>query len=104
MLDSRQYQLGGLANSLQDLMRRGRLEREVALRLATEASEAARSGALTGRTDLPPFDDIARAFTDRVRQLGGNAYAPPADEDGALDYVSLVDSEHDKRRARKRAR
>jgi hypothetical protein len=98
MLDSKQYQLGGLANSLQDLMRRGRLERDVALRLATEAADAAKSGALSGRTDLPPFDDIARAFTDRVRQLGGTGYPPPLDEDEPLDYVALVDDEHDKRR------
>jgi hypothetical protein len=104
MLDSRQFQLGGLANSLQDLMRRGRLERDVALRLATEASEAAKSGALTGRTDLPPFDDIARAFTDRVRQLGGTSYPLPVDDDGPLDYVDLVDDEHEKRRGRKRSR
>jgi hypothetical protein len=103
MLDSRQYQLGSLANSLQDLMRRGRLERDVALRLATEAAEAAKSGALSGRTDLPPFDDIARAFTDRVRQLGGTMYPPPIDEDEPLDYVDLVDEEHEKRRGRKRS-
>jgi hypothetical protein len=104
MLDSRQFQLGGLANSLQDLMRRGRLEREVALRLATEAAEAARSGALSGRSDLPPFDDIARAFTDRVRQLGGNTAPPPDGHDDPLDYVDLVDEEHEARRARKKSR
>ncbi|HTJ46687.1 MAG TPA: phosphatase domain-containing protein [Kofleriaceae bacterium] len=102
MLDSRQFHLGSLANSLQDLMRRGRLEREVALRLATEASEAAKSGALSGRSDLPPFDDIARAFTDRVRQLGGTAYPSPLDDDEPLDYVDLVDEEHEKRRGRRR--
>ena len=102
MLDSRQFQLGGLANSLQDLMRRGRLERDVALRLAQEAAEAAKSGALTGRNDLPPFDDIARAFVDRVRQLGGTSYAPAPDDDEPLDYVDLVDDEHDRRRRGKK--
>jgi hypothetical protein len=103
MLDSRQFQLGSLANSLQDLMRRGRLDRDVALRLATEASEAARSGALSGRSDLPAFDDIARAFTDRVRQLGGTQYLGQETDD-PLDYVDLVDEEHEARRARKKAR
>ncbi len=101
MLDSRQFELASLANSLQDLLRRGRLDREVALRLAGEAQAAAKSGALTGRTDLPPFEQIARVFTDRVRELGGAALGWPA-EDEPLDYVALVDEEHDRRRDRRR--
>jgi hypothetical protein len=102
MLDSGQYELSGLANSVQDLMRRGRLDREVALRLVGEAQEAAASGALSGRTDLPPFDQIAAAFRDRVRDLGGIASVPWGDE-VALDYVRLVDEEHEQRRERRRS-
>jgi hypothetical protein len=103
MLDSGQYELGALANSVQDLMRRGRLDRDVALRLVEEAQEAADSGALSGRRDLPPFDQIAEAFRDRVRALGG-AQAPefPA-ENAALDYVRLVDEEHEHRRERRKS-
>lgn len=102
MLGSREYVLSSLANSLQDLLRRGRISLDVAQRLAEEAAEAATSGALAGIANLPPFDDIARAFADRVRYLGG---APPLEwpeENPVLDYVSLVDAEHQERRERKR--
>ncbi len=102
MLDSRQFELATLANSLQDLLRRGRLEREVALRLASEATEAANQGALTGRSDLPPFEQIARAFIDRVRQLGDMRPPAFATEDEPLDYVKLVDEEHERRRERRK--
>ena len=103
MLDSKQYELGHLATSVQDVIRRGRITREVALELTAEAQEAARSGALSGRNDLPPFEQIAEAFRARVRELGPiepyriDAAAP-------LDYVRLVDEEHESRRARKRGR
>lgn len=103
MLESKEYQLPTLANSLQDLLRRGRMSRECAGRLAEEASEAAASGALAEQAgSLPPFDDIASSFATRVRQLGE---APPLewpDEHADLDYVGLVDAEHHGRRKRKR--
>jgi hypothetical protein len=102
MLDSHQFELGTLANSVQDLLRRGRLDRDVALRLAREAAEAAEQGALTGRSDLPPFEQIARAFVDRVRQLGDSRPPSFAAEDEPLDYVKLVDHEHERRRDRRR--
>jgi hypothetical protein len=101
MLDSRQFELGTLANSVQDLLRRGRLDRDVALRLARESADAANQGALTGRTDLPPFEQISRAFVDRVRQLG-DLRPPPFPPDDPLDYVKLVDEEHESRRQRRR--
>ena len=101
MLDSGQYELGHLATSVQDVIRRGRVDRETALQLTVEASEAAQSGALSGRTDLPPFERIAEAFRERVRALGG---APPQtfDDLQPLDYVRLVDEEHDQRRVRRK--
>jgi len=103
MLDSGQYELGHLATSVQDVMRRGRITRDSALQLSAEAAEAATSGALSGRTDLPPFDRIAEAFRERVRELGGTP--PPEDVvvDEPLDYVRLVDEEHDHRRTRRRS-
>jgi hypothetical protein len=101
MLDSGQYELGHLATSVQDVIRRGRITRETALELATEAHEAARSGALSGRTDLPPFDRIADAFRDRVRELG-TLPAPEPVPDDPLDYVRLVDEEHEHRRRRRK--
>ncbi|HEX2686128.1 MAG TPA: HAD family hydrolase, partial [Kofleriaceae bacterium] len=101
MLDSGQYELGHLATSVQDVIRRGRITRDTALQLTAEAQEAARSGALSGRTDLPPFEQIANAFRDRVRELGPSE--PQLVESSApLDYVRLVDEEHEHRRNRRR--
>jgi hypothetical protein len=102
MIDSGQFELGTLANSMQDLLRRGRLERDTALRLADEAAEAARSGALTKRSDLPPFDTIAERFRERIRQLGGAVPLGWTNEDEPLDYVDLVDEEHANRRERRK--
>lgn len=101
MLDSKQYELGTLATSVQDIIRRGRVTRDTALQLAAEATDAARSGALSGRRDLPPFERIAEAFRERVRELGGTAPAT-WEEPEPLDYVRLVDEEHEHRRARRR--
>jgi hypothetical protein len=101
MLDSRQFELSHLATSVQDVIRRGRITREVVLQLTGEASEAAKSGALSGRNDLPPFEQIAMAFRERVRELGPIEPAP-AEAMAALDYVRLVDEEHEHRRARRR--
>ena len=101
MIDSGQYALGHLATSVQDVIRRGRLSRESALRLTEEAHDAAKSGALSGRTDLPPFEQIAESFRERVRELGGAAVeeVPPVEP---LDYVRLVDEEHEHRHRRRR--
>jgi len=104
MLESPEYDLSTLATSLQDLMRRGRLNVDNAQRLSLEANEAAAQGVLADYDDLPPFDEIAWAFAERVRQLGG---APPLEwpEDNPhLDYVSLVDEEHQIRREKRKAR
>jgi hypothetical protein len=102
MLDSKQYELSGLANSVQDLMRRGRFQREDGLRLVAEVQDAAASGALSGRADLPPFEQIAEAFRERVRDLGGVTPERFGDE-APLDYVRLVDEEHDQRRERRKS-
>ena len=101
MLDSGQYELGSLATSVQDVIRRGRITRESALALTEEATEAAASGALSGRSDLPPFERIAESFRERVRELGTTSpNEPPVEE--PLDYVRLVDEEHEHRRTRRK--
>jgi hypothetical protein len=104
MLDSKQFPLPILANSLQDLMRRNRLARETALALADGLRELAKSAPnALQRPDLPPFDDVARAFADRVRELK-NAPPPPWPSTiEPLDYVALVDEEHGNRRDRRRS-
>ncbi|MBL0216389.1 MAG: hypothetical protein IPQ07_21210 [Myxococcales bacterium] len=102
MLDSGQYELGHLATSVQDVIRRGRVTRETALQLTVEATEAAASGALSGRTDLPPFEQIAEAFRARVRELGNTPPQVPSELAEPLDYVRLVDEEHEHRGARRK--
>jgi hypothetical protein len=102
MIDSKQYELGHLATSVQDVIRRGRITRETALSLAAEAHEAAKSGALSGRNDLPPFELIADAFRKRIQELGPIT-PPPVEPVAPLDYVRLVDEEHEHRRNRHRA-
>lgn len=101
MLDSKQYEIGHLATSVQDVIRRGRITRETAIQLTVEAQDAARSGALSGRSDLPPFERIAEAFRERVRELGPIEPVPVPDA-APLDYVRLVDEEHDQRRTRRK--
>jgi hypothetical protein len=101
MLDSGQFELGHLATSVQDVIRRGRITREVALQLSAEAHDAAHSGALSGRNDLPPFEQIAQAFRERVRELGPSDPSP-VEPYAPLDYVRLVDEEHEHRRTRRR--
>ena len=103
MLDSGQYEMGALATSMQDLMRRGRLDPAVALRLVEDAELAAASGALSGRRDLPPFSQIAAAFRDRIRDLGNTPPLAFDATDEVLDYVRLVDEEHEKRSERRRS-
>lgn len=102
MLDSGQYELGHLATSVQDVIRRGRLPRERALELVAEANEAAASGALSGRTDLPPFEMIAESFRERVRELGQQSFQEAPVDEEPLDYVRLVDEEHEHRHRRRR--
>ena len=102
MLDSRQFELGHLATSVQDVIRRGRITRDKALELVAEANEAATSGALSGRSDLPPFEKIAESFRERVRELGSQAINEPPPDEEPLDYVRLVDEEHEHRHRRRR--
>ncbi|MEO8842617.1 MAG: hypothetical protein ABI591_16020 [Kofleriaceae bacterium] len=100
MIDSKQYELGHLATSVQDIVRRGRIARDTAMQLVADSNEAAASGALSGRTDLPPFEQISEAFRARIRELGNTPPQVVAEE--PIDYVRLVDEEHDHRRERRK--
>jgi hypothetical protein len=91
MLASGDYAISSLANSLQDLLRRGRLDREVAVRLALESQALVETDGAAWR-DLPR-DEIAWAFATRVRALG---QLPPPEPDGPpgparLDYAALLE-------------
>jgi hypothetical protein len=96
MLASEEYSLATLANSLQDLIRRGRLVDGAAQALCLELSEIA-AGAAAPPDGQPTADEIAWAFAERIRNLGG---APPIewpDRSPDLDYVKLVDEEYRRR-------
>jgi len=87
MLASRDYSISSLANSLQDLMRRRRLERDVAIRLALETH------ALVAEWGGLPKDEIAWAFATRVRALGNLADGPARESNPPLDYLGLLTAE-----------
>ena len=88
MLASRDYSISSLANSLQDLLRRQRLERDVATRLALESQTLVERWPAEW-ADLPRAE-IAWAFATRVRALGDLPPAPPRPSAPLLDYVELV--------------
>ena len=100
MLATPEYELTTLANSLQDLLRRGRISLDTAQRLAEGA--AAVGDVLGAHPELPPFEDIIDQFRARIRQLGRARPLEWPDERPTLDYVSLVDAEHHERREKKR--
>jgi len=88
MLASPDYSVSSLANSLQDLLRRGRLDRATGMRLALESQELVESG--HDFADLPK-DEIAWAFATRVRALGHLTEPAPAPPGPArLDYLALL--------------
>jgi hypothetical protein len=89
MLASGDYQLSALANSLQDLLRRGRLTRDLAARLSLESQEAL-DGSKGRWPGLPPPEEIAWTFATRVRSLGDHAILAPPPEPGRVDYLELV--------------
>jgi hypothetical protein len=107
------YGLDALANSLQDLLRRRRLQLEVASRLAAESLALAEDP--TRWRGLPAREDVIAAFAARVRTMGEAARAAAGSEhdvdgDGEphdspeLDYPALVREEHSRKKAGKRAR
>jgi len=99
MLASPEHTIPTLANSLQDLLRRGRVSRTCADALTAEIQTAA---AGTPDDDARrTAEDIAHAFADRVKNLGGATQEHPPDNP-RLDYVALVDKEFHHRRSKPR--
>lgn len=91
MLASGYHTVDTLANSLQELLRRGRIDRDRAARLALESQQV-----VDARRDewndvkLPPTEAIAWAFATRVRALGDHAIAPPPPMPERIDYERLA--------------
>lgn len=94
MLETGQYEVSTLANSMQDLLRRGRLAPEVAEQLVAQAETAVAGGALAGRGNL------VAEFRNGIVALAGTPPVPF--ETTSLDYVSLVDDEHAARKERRK--
>jgi hypothetical protein len=84
MLSSRDYTVSALANSLQDLLRRRRLDRDTAIQLALETQGLVEED----WRDLPR-EEIAWSFATRVRALG-NLTDGARRETPPLDYVALL--------------
>lgn len=92
MLASGDYHVSSLANSLQDLLRRGRLVPDIGMRLALEC-QALVEKAENEFADLPK-EEIAWAFAARVRALGAIAESPAAPPGPSrLDYLALLGAE-----------
>ena len=102
MDESPDYELATLANSFQDLLLRGRIDTDVASRLATELSEEG-LGEESVAEGQPTIDEIATAFTKRVKHLGGARPLEWPERAPQLDYVNLVDKEFHHRRNKKKA-
>jgi hypothetical protein len=87
MVDNYGFHLAELANSLQDLVRRGFLRPLVLTGLAEALLTA-------GDLTLPfaPAHKIVQSFADRVRSLGSGAERePPAD--GPIDYLDALQTD-----------
>jgi hypothetical protein len=93
MVDRFGYSLDALRNSLQDLLRRGRLARDTAARLGEQLGDenVPTLGA------LPRARELVRAFATRVSELG---IAPPVQRpsDAPIDYLAALEADLPRRR------
>ncbi len=92
MLSSGEVEAATLGNSLQDLIRRGRLDPDTAQALCLEFAEVTSSGG-QAPDGQPEADEIAWTFAERIRQLGGSPSIEWPADNPRLDYVSLADHE-----------
>lgn len=97
MLDSEEFEIDSLANSMQDLLRRGRLHHDTAAQLALDFQSAARGAATEKRAN--EIERTAWSFAMRANDLGG---APPMEwpaKNPEIDYVAIIDAEYSRKRA-----
>jgi hypothetical protein len=89
MVDKFGYSLDALRNSLQDLMRRGRLSPAAASQLG---QELAQEGAVPSLGALPSARELVQAFAARVRELGDvPAVTDPLPAPTAIDYLAALE-------------
>jgi hypothetical protein len=88
MVDRFGYSLDALRNSLQDLLRRGRLKRETAQALGTQLSD----DGIPAMGALPPARELLAAFAARVRTLGDVTQISQPSE-GPIDYLAALEAD-----------
>lgn len=93
MADRFGYSLDALRNSLQDLIRRGRLRRSTAQAVAKTLEE----DGIPQLGALPSARELLAAFAERVRELGDvGSVALPAE--GPIDYLAALEADLPRRR------
>ncbi len=105
MVDKHGYSLEALRNSLQDILRRGRLAVPVARELGAQVVSKSESAPdqVPALGALPAARELVRGFAERLRELGPVA-VPPADLPpvSAIDYLAAMEEDLPRRRPRKK--
>jgi hypothetical protein len=97
MLDSSEFDIYTLANSMQDLLRRGRFSIQSAAALGEDLRSAAEGAGSDERRRT--IDRIAASFAKRVADLGQGACTEWPEGNPKLDYVELIDAEYSRKRS-----
>jgi hypothetical protein len=91
MVDRFSYSLDALRNSLQDLIRRGRLLPESAARLGGELSA---EGSIPSLGALPSARELMHTFASRVSELGDMPLSvEPLPEHPQIDYLAALEAD-----------
>jgi hypothetical protein len=89
MVDKFGYSLDALRNSLQDLLRRGRLSRTAAVLLGEELAE---EGSVPKLGALPSARELVKTFAARVRELGDvPVLSQPLPAGAVIDYLAALE-------------
>ncbi len=103
MVDRHAYSLEALRNSLQDLLRRGRLSVETVRTLGVAIAEGqGEADLLPALGSLPSTRDLLRSLARSLRDLGPSAGAVPAGLAGidapAIDYLKALEEDLPRKR------
>lgn len=100
MIASDEYEIDSLANSMQDLLMRGRLQSDCCHHLVEEIRTNARGAATT--VEQEQLELIANGFEERASELGSAQALVWPEGNPKLDYVKLIDHEHNRKRSESR--
>jgi hypothetical protein len=112
MVDKHGYSLDALRNSMQDLLRRGRIQSEVLKTLGDTVVSAALSDGpsmLPALGELPGTRELIRSFAERLREVGPlqkgpdeKGAPPPGPPKSPIDYLQAMEDDLPKRKPQKR--